>query len=94
VFTSGFGLLLGLKYVNLNWTNEAQVIKQGSAVIFFMFGNMALMVLAVVSVYYGRSFMPVSVWLLVWTVIFTAGSFALKRILYTWGCERFEALSI
>lgn len=94
VFTSGFGLLLGLKYVNLNWTNEAQVIKQGSAVMFYMFGNMALLVLAVVSVYYGRSFMPVSVWLLVWSVIFTAGSFALKRILYTWGCERFESLSV
>ena len=92
--TGGIGLLLGLKYPNLGWTNEAQVVKQGTAVMFSMFGNMAMLVLPALLTYFGRKIMPVSVWMLVWMAVFAGALFLVKRGIETWGVKKFEELPV
>ncbi|MBR5871218.1 MAG: hypothetical protein IKZ09_09290 [Clostridia bacterium] len=94
VVSGGIGLLLGLRFPNLNWTNEAQVVKQGMAVFVSMFGNVVLLAIPAATVYFGRDYVPVSVLLLIWTAVFAVGIPIVKRILDTWGCKAFETLSV
>ena len=93
VVSGGVGLLLGLRFPNLNWTNEAQVVKQGVAVFAAMLSNLALAAIPALTVYFGREYIPVSVLLLLWTAVFAVGVPVVRRILDTWGCKAFEALS-
>lgn len=88
--TGGVGLLLGLRFPCLNWTNEAQVVKQSAAVLFSMFGNMALLVLPALTVWFGRALLPVSVWMLIWTAVFAVGVIVVHRMICGWGVRRFE----
>jgi len=90
----GIGLLLGLRFPNLSWTNEAQVIKQGTAVMLSMFGGLALVGIPALTVYFLRTWMPVSVWLLIWTAVFAVGTVIVYRVICGWGVRAFEKLSV
>ncbi|MBQ7982885.1 MAG: hypothetical protein IJ302_04905, partial [Clostridia bacterium] len=92
--TGGVGLLLGLRFPSLNWTNEAQVVKQSSAVLFSMLGNMAMLAAPALSVWFGRELLPVSVWMLIWTAVFAAGVFIVHRMICVWGARKFEELTV
>ena len=42
LFSSTFGLACGIHFMKLEWENEIEVIKQGTAVVVYMFPNMIL----------------------------------------------------
>ena len=42
IFSSTFGLACGLHFMKLDWENEIEVIKQGTAVVIYLFPNMIL----------------------------------------------------
>lgn len=42
IFSSTFGLACGIHFMKLDWENEIEVIKQGTAVVVYMFPNMIL----------------------------------------------------
>ena len=90
----GIGLLLGLRFPNLSWTNEAQVIKQGTAVMLSMFVGLALVGIPALTVYFLRTWMPVSAWLLIWTAVFAVGTVIVYRVICGWGVRAFEKLSV
>lgn len=90
----GIGLLLGLRFPNLNWTNEAQVIKQGTAVMLSMFGGLALVGIPALTVYFLRAYMSVSVLLLIWTAVYAVGTVIVYRVICGWGVRAFEKLSV
>ena len=53
-FSTAWGCVCGIRYMRLDWENEVEVIKQGSAVVIYMFPNMfAAMGLVVLAVYLG-----------------------------------------
>ncbi len=92
--SGGLGLLWGLRFPNLHWTNEAQVVKQGTAVMASMFGSMALFGVPALTVYILREWISVSVLLLLWTVVFALGVYVVYRLLIGWGVKAFEKLSV
>lgn len=42
IFSSTFGLACGIHFMKLDWENEIEVIKQGTAVVIYLFPNMIL----------------------------------------------------
>ncbi len=53
-FSTAWGCVCGIRHMKLEWENEIEVIKQGSAVAIYMFPNMfAVMGLTVLSVFLG-----------------------------------------
>ncbi|WP_035785022.1 hypothetical protein [Butyrivibrio sp. MC2021] len=42
IFSSSFGLACGIHFMKLDWENEIEVIKQGTAVVIYLFPNMIL----------------------------------------------------
>ncbi len=91
--SGGLGLLWGLRFPNLHWTNEAQVVKQGTAVLASMFGSMALFGIPALTIYILREWISVSVLLLFWTVVFAIGLYVVYRLIIGWGTKAFETLS-
>ena len=51
LFFAMFGLMLNLKYPNLNWTNEITPIKQSMSVFVSMFGGWIYAIIFVVAYY-------------------------------------------
>ena len=49
-FSTTFGLFCGLKFINLEWENEIEVIKQGKAMLIYLFPNMFVTMLLAVPV--------------------------------------------
>lgn len=49
-FSTTFGCVCGVKHMKLSWENEIEVIKQGSAVMIYMFPNMIITMLLIVAV--------------------------------------------
>ena len=92
--SGGLGLLYGLRYPNLHWTNEAQVVKQGMAVFASMFGNLALVGVPALMVYFLRVYVSVSVLLLIWTAVFAIGLYVVYRLIIGWGVRNYEKLSV
>ena len=53
-FSTAWGCVCGVKHIKLQWENEVEVIKQGSAVVIYLFPNMFVaMGLVVLAVYLG-----------------------------------------
>ncbi|MGX8688337.1 MAG: putative ABC transporter permease subunit, partial [bacterium] len=53
-FSTAWGCVCGIRFMRLDWENEVEVIKQGRAVVIYMFPNMiAAMGLVVLSVWLG-----------------------------------------
>ena len=92
--SGGLGLLYGLRFPNLHWTNEAQVVKQGMAVFASMFGNLALVGVPALTVYFLRVYVSVSVLLLIWTAVFAIGLYVVYRLIIGWGVRNYEKLSV
>lgn len=90
LFNGLMGLVINLKKPVLNWTNEASVVKQGSAVVIVLFGGWTLC-LAMIA---GAVFLPVSsaVYLLLLTVVLLGACFLLNNWLTKRGTKIFEAL--
>lgn len=56
IFSAVFGCACGIHFMKLDWENEVEVIKQGTAVLIYMFPNMILtMVVLVGSIFLGRA---------------------------------------
>ena len=87
-----FGLFLGLKMPNLNWTNEIVPIKQNAAVLISMFSGMGL-AMAFGGLYFllGKV-LGATAWLSISALVFLALDAALFFWLKGPGARRFAAL--
>ncbi len=92
--SGGLGLLYGLRFPNMHWTNEAQIVKQGMAVFASMFVNLALVGIPALTVYALRAYLSVSVLLLIWTAVFAIGLYVVYRLILGWGVRKYEKLSV
>ena len=92
VLTAAFGLFMGLKRPNLNWTSEVAPIKQGLAVFLSMFGGWALTV-ALGFLYYALMARVGAVaFLLAVTALFAVLALVLVRWLKTAGAKIYQNL--
>lgn len=92
--TACLGLVFGLRYAKLDWINDTQAVKQSIAVLFSMFGDMALVV-AIALPYFlflMGSFSPAA-YLMIWTAVLIAAAALLRRRIFTKGVERYEELA-
>jgi len=92
VFLSLFGLTLGIKMPNLNWTNEMVAVKQGGAVAISLFGGWGV-ALAIGGLYYlaGRN-MGFALYMGIATCVLIAADALLYRWIMTGGVRTFERL--
>ena len=92
LFGACFGLVLGLKFANLSWTNELYPIKQSLSVLIYLFGMMACGA-ALVGLYFLVGIEIGAVWYLTIAAAVTA---ALTLLLWRWlktrGARRFAEL--
>ena len=92
VLTAAFGLFMGLKRPNLNWTSEVAPIKQGLAVFLSMFGGW-LVAAALGFLYYALMARVGAVaFLLAATVLFAVLALVLLRWLKGRGAEIYQHL--
>ena len=91
-FFGALGLTLGVLRPNLNWTNEAMVIKQSLNVFVMMLLAFAMPVLVAWGGYLTRNVMGANGYLAAVAALFGALSAALTRWLDTKGAKRFENL--
>ena len=80
LFFSEFGLILGLKMPNLNWTNEISPIKQGLPPMISVFGGMIFAILIAVGDLIMNGVIPDWAYLAVFALIF----FILSALMYAW----------
>lgn len=80
LFFSEFGLILGLKMPNLNWTNEISPIKQGLPPMISVFGGMIFAVLIASGNLALNGVIPDWAYLALFAVIF----FILSALMYLW----------
>ena len=59
-----------------------------------MFGGLALVGIPALTVYFLRTWMPVSVWLLIWTAVYAVGTVIVYRVICGWGVRTFEKLPV
>lgn len=92
VLSAAFGLFMGLKRPNLNWTNEVAPIKQGLAVFLSMFGGW-LVAVALGFLYYALMARVGAVaFLLAATVLFAVLALVLLRWLKNTGAKIYQHL--
>lgn len=92
VLSAAFGLFMGLKRPNLNWTSEVAPIKQGLAVFLSMFGGWVLTV-ALGFLYYAlMARMGAVEFLLAVTALFAVLALVLVRWLKTSGAKIYQHL--
>lgn len=92
VLSAAFGLFMGLKRPNLNWTSEVAPIKQGLAVFLSMFGGW-LVAVALGFLYYALMARVGAVaFLLAATVLFAALALVLLRWLKNTGAKIYQYL--
>ena len=92
-FSTYFALYIGLHNVNLVWTNEINVIKQGSQIILALLAGWAapvILVLPYMLVLHGKISGEAYIALLTLVLALAAAFF--RRWLRTKGVERFENL--
>lgn len=92
VFCAELGLLLGLRFPNLSYTNESVAVKQGLSVTLAMFlpwGVLAALVLLYVLL---RTLLTSAAFLLLAAMLVAAAAFLLLHILKTKGTSRFLSL--
>ena len=92
VFFAALGLLMGLKFANLNWTNEIYPIKQSMSVLFYLLLSIAYGA-AVIALYF---FVAFPLGHVVYLLIVTAVTALLTVLLLSWlkkkGAARFAEL--
>ena len=68
-FSTAWGCLCGVKHMRLDWENEVEVIKQGSAVAIYLFPNMFVTMGLVVLVIYLGTFISLNLIILAMILI-------------------------
>ena len=91
-FSSVFATVIGVRIPILNWTSELAPIKQSGAVAIVMFGGWGIAVTFGVPYLLLGPLLGAAIYLLLWTVLFTAAALLLLRWLDTRGAARFAAL--
>ena len=92
-FTAELGLLFGLLLPNLQWTNEAAVIKMSmSTLLSLLCSGLAVLALSLANLY-GAAAAPPEAVLAVCSAVLAGADLLLLRWLKTSGAARFEALS-
>ena len=93
IFSDMLGMLVGLFYPKLNWTNEAEVVKRSMAIMIQMFGSMAVLGIGI-AVYF--LFAAEHIQMDTYYMISTAALFVLAAILYYvimhFGARKYEKL--
>jgi len=89
IFTAYFGLAVNLRIPKLDWSNEAQAIKQSGAAFVCVFGGMGLIILLAVLFIFCYSFLGADVLLVLVTLIFAAGSGLYEIYLHKKGTKRY-----
>ena len=92
VFMALFGSFLGVKNPNLEWTTEIVPIKQSGAVALALFGGWGFVAVFAVPYLFVGQVTGLTVYLLLWTLIFAAVSAVLYRWLITKGAKAFSKL--
>ncbi len=91
VFSGGLGMFFGIRFANMEWTNEVQAIKQSLAVLLSMFGSMAILGVFILTVYLLRNLCAVWIPVLGIILLLAAGCCMLYRWITTKGCTIFES---
>ena len=93
LFSAMLALAAGVKYANLNWTNESTPIKQGMSTFISLFGGIVYVVVLLAAI---LLLLPM-VWTagyMTYSLVFSLVTLALTGLLYTWlrrrGCAIFE----
>ena len=82
VFSASWGLVCGIKHMRLDWENEVEVIKQGAAVMIYLFPNMFVtMGLIVLVVWLGTVVNPTLVTLILIAVAGILAALSYFRVL-------------
>jgi ABC-2 type transport system permease protein len=82
VFSASWGLVCGIKHMRLDWENEVEVIKQGAAVMIYLFPNMFVtMGLIVLVVWLGTVVNPTLVTLILIAVAGILAALSYVRVL-------------
>ncbi len=92
LLSADFCLLAGLKWANLNWTNEATPIKQSASMLVCLLVGMAIPFLVGFVGYKIIDFVPVWAFLSIGIFVFNAVAYLLKHILMTSGADIFAEL--
>ncbi len=91
-FTADIGLFFGISRVNLNWTNEAMVIKQSINVLLSILAGWVITALSVVGFYFLDKYLSIQAYLAIWIVLFSGGIYGLEHWLKTKGTKIFNTL--
>lgn len=92
VLSAAFGLFMGLKRPNLNWTSEVAPIKQGLAVFLSMFGGWLAAIALGVLYYFLMARVSAVAFLLAVTALFAVLALVLVRWLKTSGAKIYQHL--
>lgn len=68
-FFADLGIVLNLKHVNLNWTNETVPVKQGVSVTLSMFGGWAIAIVIGVGAFFSINLIPSWLYMLLITIL-------------------------
>lgn len=92
-FCANLGLVLGLRFPNLNWTNETMAVKQGAAVFLALFGSWVLLLaIAALYIFVLRKTMAPETYLRILIAVFLIASLGLNAWLMGAGKKRYADL--
>ena len=81
-FSTAWGCVCGVRHIRLDWENEVEVIKQGSAVTVYMFPNLfAVMGLCVLTVFLGTKIDHIIITLLFILIASVLAALSYKRVM-------------
>lgn len=86
-FSSTFGLVMNLKHPRLDWTTEAQVVKQGLPLVLNMFGGWGVALIIAAGGYLLRNIIGAGIFLIAIAVILFVGYILLDKWLKTKGTQ-------
>ena len=92
-FCANLGLMLGLRFPNLNWTNETMAVKQGAAVVLALFGSwVIILAIAALYIFVLRKTMAPETYMRILIAVFLVASLGLNAWLMNAGKKRFAEL--
>ena len=92
-FCANFGLMLGLCFPNLKWTNETMAVKQGAAVFIALFGSwVIILALGALYAFVLRKVMSPETYIRILIALFLVASLGLNAWLMKAGKKRFAEL--
>ena len=80
LFSTTFGLVCGIKHMKLDWENDIEVIKQGTAVVIYLFPNLVITCLLMVGMCFLRYYADTTLAMLLTTFVFLL----LAGLFYLW----------